>query len=69
MMNQPPLDLLREKVDSRYTLVVAAAKRARQLLEGARPYVECGSDKPVTIALQEIAADKTLYERTKVGIK
>ena len=35
MMKQPPLEVLREKVDSRYSLVVCASKRARQLLEGA----------------------------------
>lgn len=69
MMNQPSLDVLRDRVDSRYTLVVAVAKRARQLLEGARPLVECDSAKPVTVALQELAAGKINYERTRTGIK
>lgn len=69
MMNQPSLDTLREKVDSRYTLVVAAAKRARQLLEGTPRLVDAGSDKPVTMALHELAADKLELERTKTGIK
>jgi DNA-directed RNA polymerase subunit omega len=64
MMNQPPMDALREQVDSRYTLVVLAAKRARQILEGARPQVEANSEKPVTIALQEIAGRKLEWERT-----
>lgn len=68
-MKQPPLELLREKVDSRYSLVVCAAKRARQLLEGARPLVEIDSNKPVTIALHELAADRIVYERTQTGIK
>lgn len=69
MMNQPPVELLREKVDSRYTLVVTASKRARQLLEGAPKLVEVPSTKPVTIALQELAQDKLTYERTRTGIK
>lgn len=69
MMNQPTLDAMRDRVDSRYTLVVCAAKRARQILEGSNRLVECDSDKPVTIALQELAADKLQYERTRTGIK
>jgi DNA-directed RNA polymerase subunit omega len=67
MMNQPPLDLLRERVDSRYTLVVLAAKRARQLLEGAKPLADCDSDRPVTIALGEIADDRVGWERARSG--
>ncbi|HHT26203.1 MAG TPA: DNA-directed RNA polymerase subunit omega [Firmicutes bacterium] len=62
-MNQPPMDVLREVVDSRYTLVVLAAKRARQLLEGAPPQVEVDSEKPVTVALQEVAAGQIKWER------
>lgn len=69
MMNQPGLDELRERVDSRYTLVVSAAKRARQILEGAPRYVSVESKKPVTIALQELAQGRLVYERTKTGIK
>lgn len=64
MMNQPPMDVLRGQVDSRYTLVVLAARRARQILEGSKPQVEATSDKPVTIALQEIAAQALDWERT-----
>lgn len=69
IMNQPPVDVLREKVDTRYALVVAAAKRARQLLDGAPKLVDVESDKPVTIALWEIGEDKLQLERTKTGIK
>ncbi|HEY8416571.1 MAG TPA: DNA-directed RNA polymerase subunit omega [Limnochordales bacterium] len=68
-MNQPPIDELREKVDSRYRLVVAAAKRARQLLEGAPRLVDVPSDKPVTIALWELREGKLEVEQTKSGIK
>ena len=36
----PPMENLLSKVDSRYTLVVLAAKRARQLLDGTESKVE-----------------------------
>ncbi|NPV52519.1 MAG: DNA-directed RNA polymerase subunit omega [Firmicutes bacterium] len=68
-MMHPSLDKLFDKVDSRYTLVVAAAKRARQLMEGKKPLVNSGTDKPVTVALEEIYEGKVKYERTKSGIK
>ncbi|MCL6639541.1 MAG: DNA-directed RNA polymerase subunit omega [Firmicutes bacterium] len=68
-MNQPSLDELMEKVDSRYTLVVVAAKRARMLTEktgaeGGNPVA-----KPVTAALHEISRNKITYRRTRQGIK
>jgi len=68
-MNQPPMEILSEKVDSRYSLVVCASKRARQLLEGAPRLVDVNSNKPVTIALHELAADKLVYERASSSIK
>lgn len=69
MLIYPPISSLMEKVDCRYTLVVAAAKRARQLADGAHKLVRCSSDKPVTIAVNEINEDKITYKRTKSGIK
>ncbi len=54
---------------SRYTVIVAAAKRARQLLEGAQPLVDHASVKPVTIALEEINSGKVKWVYTKEGIK
>lgn len=40
---------------SRYSIVIAAAKRARQLVEGAEPYTQNASaNKPVSIAVQEL---------------
>ncbi|MBE3582863.1 MAG: DNA-directed RNA polymerase subunit omega [Limnochordaceae bacterium] len=66
-MDQPPLEILREKVDSRYTLVVVTAKRARELVDGARPLVGPDDKKPVSIALEEIAEGKVKYERTKAA--
>ncbi|MGI6224909.1 MAG: DNA-directed RNA polymerase subunit omega [Peptococcales bacterium] len=68
-MIKPSIDVLVKKVDSKYSLVVAAAKRARNIVEGSQVLVETDSSKPVTRALYEIAAGKITYERTKTGIK
>ncbi len=68
-MIDPPIASLMEKVDSKYTLVVETAKRARQLAEGAESLVSCNSEKPVTIAINEINRGKIHYERKKAGIK
>lgn len=68
-MIEPGINSLLDKVDSRYTLVVAAAKRARQLTEGAHKLTDCDSEKPVTVAINEIDEHKITYIRTKSGIK
>jgi len=39
-------------------MVIAVAKRARELREGASPLVECDSRNPIVIAMEEIAAGK-----------
>lgn len=68
-MIKPSIDKLVTKVDSKYTLVVLAAKRARELMDGDESLVDSKSNKPVTVALEELAQDKITYERTKTGIK
>lgn len=68
-MIYPSLDSLVNKVDSKYTLVVLSAKRAREIMSGADPLVESKSNKPVTVALEEIAQGRVVFERTKTGIK
>lgn len=56
--------------ESRYTVIVAAAKRARQLLEGDTPLVKTkDATKPVTIALEELNAGRVHWIRTRDGIK
>lgn len=61
MMIKPPVTEMAEKTGSRYLLVIQTAKRARQLVEGASPLVDCGSTKEVTIAANEIYEDKISY--------
>ena len=68
-MSQPSLDELMKKVDSRYTLVVVAAKRARTLTDRASTKVDDAVSKPVTTALMEIAENKVVYKRTRIGVK
>ena len=68
-MADPSINKLLERVDSRYTRVVLAAKRARQLLDGEPPKVEASSTKDVTVALEEISEGDILYKRNKGGIK
>lgn len=52
--------------DSRYTLVMLTAKRARQLVDGAKPLVDTSSTKPVTIAIEEIIQGKVKYKRPEI---
>lgn len=56
-----------EKVDNRFSLVLIASKRARQIATGGKdPYVEWENDKPTVVALREIAegyVDKSILAR------
>ncbi len=70
----PRIETLMSKVDSKFTLVTLAAMRAReindyynQLGEGlgriVPPQVTSVSRKPLSIALEEVATGKIVYER------
>ena len=68
-ITNPPIDELLDRAQSKYALVIIAAKRARQinayysqlgegLLEYVGPLVETApQEKPLSIALREINAD------------
>jgi DNA-directed RNA polymerase subunit omega len=45
-----------DSIGNRFLLVLAAAKRARQLALGAEPTLPWDKDKPTVVALREIAA-------------
>ena len=68
-MIYPSIDELLSKVDSRYSLVILAAKRARQLREMQGNAEEGSTLKEVSAALEEIAKGQITFERTKDGIK
>ena len=61
MMIYPPINKLMEKADSRYTLVIETAKRARQLAEGADQMIVTDSKKHVAVAANEIAQGRVSY--------
>lgn len=80
---EPKIENLMESADSKYTLVLLGAKRARQInayfsqlgegvSENAPPQVPISTDrapKSLSIALEEIAEGKVSFERTADGIK
>jgi DNA-directed RNA polymerase subunit omega len=45
-------------VNSRYSIVLATAKRARQLIDGAEPLAEAPCNKPLSIAVEELYEGK-----------
>ncbi len=51
-----------EGFDSNYRYVLVAARRARQIQNGARPVVDPHSRKPCRIAEEEIQAGKVKWE-------
>ena len=73
-MSHVPIEDTFDKIDSKYRLVIIAAKRSRQLNHGAAPLFHPKSYKPTYIALEEIAAAKIEYqvkpreEEAKAGV-
>jgi DNA-directed RNA polymerase subunit omega len=41
-------------VQSRYSIVLATAKRARQIIDGSQPLVEGSNQKPLSLAVAEL---------------
>jgi DNA-directed RNA polymerase subunit omega len=59
----PSIDEMMKKVDSKYSLVIASSRRARQLREGGKTNVKSPkSHKNVGLALEEIYADMIVVE-------
>ena len=56
-----------EGFDSNYRYVLVAARRARQIQNGARPVVDTHSRKPCRIAEEEIQAGKVKWEVPQVA--
>lgn len=68
MLIYPSIDSLIQKADSKYSLVVMAARRARELQEIEHKSGE-PRRKPVTQALEEIDAGIISYSRDLLGVK
>ena len=67
MINPSIVDLL-EKVDNRYSLIIASSKRARQIISGDETFAHVPSNKPLTVAINEINMDAVYVEDEKEGI-
>ena len=63
-MLYPSINKIREKSDSIYTIVVLAAKRSRDIIEGMPKLTEADVEKPVSIAANEIAEDLITYRES-----
>lgn len=67
MMVKPTVTDLLKNVDNRFELVVATAKRARQLSKGEKALIDKEEASTVTLAADEIAAGKvTVVEEPEV---
>ncbi len=49
-----------KRVDSRFELVILAARRAKMLMKGAKPLAE-STNRPIVTALREVAAGKAIF--------
>lgn len=68
-MLYPSVDSLKGKVDSKYTLVTLAAKRARELQEEQNDLLDTyRSKKTVGMALEEVAAGVLINKRADESI-
>ncbi len=53
---------LSQGIDSKFRMILVAAKRARQLQAGAKPLLQTHSKKPTRIAQQEVSSGLIPYE-------
>ena len=55
------LELLK-RADSRYTLVVEASKRGREIVSGSQPMIDDKGMKPLKVAVEEINRGLLTYK-------
>ena len=66
MIVKPTVIELLEKAENRYSLVIATAKRARQIASGSIPMTSSDDVSPVTLAADEIEEDKVkIYNKNQ----
>ena len=63
MLLYPSVNKLQEKTDSRYTLCILTAKRARDIIDGKPVLTEEESERPVSQAAKEVAEDLITFRR------
>lgn len=65
MLLYPSINKLQEKTNSKYSLVVLTAKRARDIVEGKPVLTEEQSERPVSQAAKEIFQDLITYKESE----
>jgi DNA-directed RNA polymerase subunit omega len=68
MKKENPTEM-KPAIDSKYRKILIAARRAKQIMKGARPRVEISGAKPTRIALAEIDRGMVNFEVTRQGEK
>lgn len=56
------MEHLPQRIDSTFRYVLIAAKRAEQLVRGARPRLEVPHAKPAKVAMREVVANLVEWE-------
>ncbi|MEF9425627.1 MAG: DNA-directed RNA polymerase subunit omega [Candidatus Mariimomonas ferrooxydans] len=64
-----PIEFDKKKIDCRYRLAIAAAKRARELYQGAQPKIATKAKKITTIAFEEIISNSIRILTGKEAVK
>ena len=54
-----------ENIDNRFTLIMTASQRTKNLLSGSKPLINTRRDKPHVLALREIAAQKITLKKSE----
>jgi len=62
MMLYPAMNTLNERIPNRYLLVNVVANRAREIADNAEELGEQLPEKPVTMAIHEVAEGKLSFE-------
>lgn len=68
MMLYPAINELKDKTDSRYTLCILAAKRARDIIAGKPVLTEVQAERPVSLAANEIYEDRITFARKQEDV-
>ena len=63
MLLYPSINELTEKADSKYSLAILTAKRARDIIDGKPCLTEEECERPVSQAAKEIHQDLVTYTR------
>lgn len=51
-----------EKIDSKFRYILVASARAEQIMRGAPPKVDPGTDKPSRVAMREVSSELVAWE-------